>query len=107
MKLDDKEANLNRKIIWATFSLLTLLFLLVASCTPEATPTPTTAKPTATPTATTAAPANWWDKLGEPQYGGTITRRTSGGQIVSILVDSWNRWMGADLRLLRREIVLS
>jgi peptide/nickel transport system substrate-binding protein len=82
------------------FGLLTCLLtfsLILSACAEQATPTPTatTPKPTATtpastattpkPTATTPAPtattpaapaqAKWWDKWGQPQYGGTITRR--------------------------------
>jgi peptide/nickel transport system substrate-binding protein len=71
--------------------------MLLAACAQEATPTltattpaptATTPKPTATtpaPTAKTPAPtpttpaataqANWWDALGEPEYGGTIILR--------------------------------
>ncbi len=42
--------------------------------TPSFTPT-TTPQPTFTPTvtATTTSAGNWWDKLGTPQYGGTMT----------------------------------
>jgi len=45
--------------------------------TSSAPPTQTTS-PTSTPPQTsvpvTAKPANWWDKLGEPKYGGTFTQ---------------------------------
>jgi peptide/nickel transport system substrate-binding protein len=53
-----------------------LLASLVAACAPVATPTQTsTQAPTTTPTPTPTKEAKWWDKFGEPQYGGTITYR--------------------------------
>lgn len=90
---------MKKKLIWVTISILILLSMIIISCT-QATTSPTTtstspqpptssqptettsqtttpptttvttsAPPTTTPTTTTA---NWWDKDGVPQYGGTL-----------------------------------
>jgi peptide/nickel transport system substrate-binding protein len=84
------------KLFWLLLSCLMVLSLLLVSCgtktTPTTTPTQTTApttsltttpttKPTTTPTNTTG---NWWDKFGEPQYGGILTIRRSADLGVSI-----------------------
>jgi peptide/nickel transport system substrate-binding protein len=92
------------KALWVVLSFIVALSMVLAACAQEATPTmtaPTAPVPTATtpaPTATTPKPAatapatapttpkptatapaptqaNWWDKFGTPQYGGTITYR--------------------------------
>jgi peptide/nickel transport system substrate-binding protein len=76
------------KIFPAILGFLMALSMVLSACAGEETPTtptiattpsPTAAAPTPTATtpsstATTAAPtqANWWDKFGEPEYGGTI-----------------------------------
>jgi peptide/nickel transport system substrate-binding protein len=84
------------KIVLLVLSFLIPAALILASCsksttTPNATTTTTTSNPvittttttnstatsttstTATATVTTTATGNWWDNLGKPQYGGTIT----------------------------------
>jgi ABC-type transport system substrate-binding protein len=84
---------MQRKVIFGLLIFVLFVLPLLAACGGETTPAPTattpvptattpqptatTPQPTATaPTATTPKPtaqANWWDKFGEPQYGGTIT----------------------------------
>ena len=85
---------MKRKIIWLGLSFLLVLSMVLASCTTKTsstttTNTTTTTKTTATTTktttstaisttttaTTTASTGNWWDSLGTPQYGGTITIR--------------------------------
>jgi peptide/nickel transport system substrate-binding protein len=85
---------MKRKIIWLGLSFLLVLSMVLASCTTKtssttATTTTTTNKTTTTTTKTTTSTAvsttttatttvatgNWWDSLGTPQYGGTITIR--------------------------------
>jgi peptide/nickel transport system substrate-binding protein len=94
---------MKRKVIWAMLSFIMALSLVLSACAKEATPTPTatTPKPTAlTPTATTSAPiatapaptttqANWWDKFGEPKYGGTLTVRVDQVHTASIEPLDW------------------
>ena len=91
---------MKRKVIWLGLSFLILAAMLLASCststttststsaaisTPTSTPTSTvTSTPKSTTittsvTTTTAKTGNWWDKLGKPQYGGTMTIRYNQG----------------------------
>jgi hypothetical protein len=80
---------MKKRIFWALPTILVMTSLILASCgssamnNPSATPV-TTLKLTTTVTTTTAtistnanttttATGNWWDSLGIPQYGGTIT----------------------------------
>jgi peptide/nickel transport system substrate-binding protein len=94
------------KAIWLILSCLLVLSLILTSCgtkttqtttpttmttqttkpTTTLTTTPTT-KPTTNPTATTG---KWWDKLGTPQYGGTITIRKSSSPLY------WDPYYGTD-----------
>ena len=88
------EESLKRKILWLTLSIALVVAMLLASCgtaTSTTISTTTTSKPATTstgavttsataattkPTSTsTNASGNWWDKLGTPQYGGTMTFR--------------------------------
>ena len=88
---------MKRGVIWIVLTCLMVTSLVLASCatstTSTSTPTPTTnlllthtATTTTTKTATTnydttdnhtTATGNWWDKLGTPQYGGTMTIRVA------------------------------
>jgi peptide/nickel transport system substrate-binding protein len=98
MKIKRRKGKMRSKVIWAMISLMIALAVVLTSCAQRATPTPTATTPTPTattpapttttpkPTATTPAPttttpmptqANWWDKFGTPQYGGTITRQVT------------------------------
>jgi peptide/nickel transport system substrate-binding protein len=66
-----------RKFFFGLVILMLFALPLLAACAKEATPAPTATVPA--PTATTPAPtakANWWDKFGQPEYGGTLTVRT-------------------------------
>ncbi len=58
---------MKRKLIWLGLCVLLISAMLLASCS-KSTTTQTTTKQ-----ATTSV--NWWDKLGQPQYGGSITIR--------------------------------
>ena len=88
---------MKRGAIWIIVICLMVTSLVLASCsttsstsavtsTPQSTPTstitskptPTTSTPIVTPATTTTTAAttgNWWDSLGKPQYGGTLTIR--------------------------------
>jgi peptide/nickel transport system substrate-binding protein len=61
------------KVVWAMIGFMLALSMVLASCAKEVTTTPTAPSPTATTTKPTQA--NWWDKFGVPQYGGTIKYR--------------------------------
>ena len=87
---------MKNKVIWLSLSLLMVTAMLLASCnssTTTSTPTSTTSIVTTTSTTstsvvgtttsstaqstttavTTTSTGNWWDSLGTPQYGGTMT----------------------------------
>ena len=85
---------MKKGITWIVLSCLLVTSMVLASCTTKTsstTTTTTTTKTTTTTTKTTApvttstatnttpttttAAGNWWDSLGTPQYGGTITIR--------------------------------
>jgi peptide/nickel transport system substrate-binding protein len=80
-----KEMKMKKKVVWLLVSSLMVLSLVLASCgtveeeeevTPppeeeeEVTPPPEEEEEEVTPPPTGG---NWWDKYGEPQYGGTLT----------------------------------
>ena len=86
---------MKNKFIWLGLSFLLVAAMLLASCATSTTSTPTstttntvttkstttttkttTPPTTATTTTTTTTTGNWWDSLGTPQYGGTITLRS-------------------------------
>lgn len=89
------------KILFAVLVGLLIISLLLASCSKT---TSTTAAPLATtshpvtavePLATTTmsvTQANWWDFLGEPQYGGVITWATTS---LGTDFDPYSSWGGA------------
>jgi peptide/nickel transport system substrate-binding protein len=69
---------MNKKILCMIASILIIMTLLLVACNTNTSTTNTTATPTATSTTSIATPltsttANWWDKFGQPKYGGTIT----------------------------------
>ena len=81
------------KTQWTGLIYFIIISLIAGSCTTSTTSTSTTTKTTASttitsvskvvstaaPSATTSTPTtagNWWDKLGKPQYGGTLTLET-------------------------------
>ena len=89
---------MKNKVIWLSLSFLLVAAMLLASCarsttaptstsTSKLTTTTSTTKTTSTIITTTATTktttiattttvtGNWWDKLGKPQYGGTMTIR--------------------------------
>ena len=81
------------KVIWLGSCFLIVIAMLLASCSSSTTATTTTSVPTTTTTAviinttsttstttaattitaTTTSTGNWWDSLGTPEYGGTLT----------------------------------
>ena len=97
---------MKRRVIWVLLSCLLATSLILASCaksTTTSTPTSTTTS-TSTPSTTTAATAttttttaavtttvtgtgNWWDYMGKPQYGGTMTISTSSSPT------NWDPWL--------------
>ena len=81
------------KTQWTGLIYFIIISLIAGSCTTSTTSTSTTTKTTASttitsvskvvstaaPSATTSTPTtagNWWDKLGKPQPGGTLTLET-------------------------------
>ena len=60
---------MKRRIAWVLLTCLLATSLMLASCTTKSSTT------SATTTQQTTTTANWWDKLGQPQYGGSITIR--------------------------------
>ena len=90
---------MKRGIIWIALTFVLIGSLVLASCSSSTTATSTTSTPTSTTTApviptstaptsiptsttsvntpttaaTTTSTGNWWDSLGTPQYGGTLT----------------------------------
>ena len=56
--------------------------------------TTTTTKVTTTPTSTASGTGNWWDKLGKPQYGGSLVF-SSGFDLVNL--DPWGSMGGASM----------
>lgn len=68
-----------RKVIFSLLIITLVAFPLFSSCTGEQGSDTPTATPAATAsTSTPAATGEWWDKFGEPEYGGTITLPYSG-----------------------------
>lgn len=68
---------MKNKIVLSVLSCLLLLSMVLASCGTETTPTGTGTNGKTTVTTTTG---NWFDKLGTPQYGETLTFRTTADQ---------------------------
>ena len=85
------ENHMKRGTIWILLTCVMVTSLVLASCakttattstsvasttsTTSRTTTTTTSPTSTTSTTTTSATGNWWDKLGNPQYGGTMTLR--------------------------------
>ena len=96
---------MKNKVIWLSLSIFLVAAMLLASCNKSSTTTTTESLPTSTTnlaslpstttsasiptsttnlaslptstTVTTTSTGNWWDKLGAPQYGGTMTNAVS------------------------------
>jgi ABC-type transport system substrate-binding protein len=65
---------MHKKSLFGLLILVLIILPLLTACPAETTPTPTAGTPTPTAGPPTATPeAHWWDKFGEPQYGGDIT----------------------------------
>lgn len=67
------------KVICVVLSLLVVVSMLVVSCGKEEVTPPAEEEEEEVlpPSEEEEEEANWWDELGEPQYGGTLTVRTS------------------------------
>jgi peptide/nickel transport system substrate-binding protein len=93
------------KITWFILSVLMVISLVLVSCGTKTTPTTqtttsnqtttstisiTTTPTTKTTTPPTATTGNWWDKFGEPQYGGIITIRKAADPLY------WDPYQGID-----------
>ena len=86
---------MKQKFISGLLILLTIIVLiLIPSCktsTSTVTTTVTSTAPATVPQpspATTPVKANWWDKFGEPKYGGTITLRVN--DFSNLIFDPWD-----------------
>ena len=88
---------MKKRTTWLALTCLIVASLVLASCTTKTTlsTTNTTATTTKTTTAvsttmptTTAATGNWWDSLGTPEYGGTLTLQI--GQDIT----AWDPYQG-------------
>lgn len=84
--------------VWVVICLFLIISIGLASCggtatsIPTSLPSLTSTQLTTSQSPTTAAvstQANWWDKFGEPQYGGTITLQA--GMIFPV----WDPWQAA------------
>jgi peptide/nickel transport system substrate-binding protein len=88
------------KVVWLLVSCLMVLSLVLASCGGEEEEEEEVVIPTeeevVTPTeeevVTPEGGENWWDVFGEPQYGGTITLRSSSDVINWDLYSGSNNW---------------
>jgi hypothetical protein len=96
-----KGGLMKRNTVWIVLTCLILTSVLLASCTTSTSTTSTTqtttsttivtstsSKTTSTTLATTkpttissALTGNWWDKLGKPQYGGTMSLRINKDEV--------------------------
>lgn len=70
-----------RKIVLLLVCLMVSLSLIEVSCTPETTSSPTPGAQTATPASTASVASNWWDDMGEPEYGGQLTLHLAGWEV--------------------------
>ena len=90
---------MKKRVTWVLITFLMVVSLLLVSCnkstttssiitsttttpttaivTTATTPNVTTTTTATTSVTTTSATGNWWDSLGKPQYGGTMTLQTS------------------------------
>jgi len=88
--------EMKKVLYYAPVVLLLVGLLLVASCstnTTQTTKTTQTTQTTQAPTTTVTTAANWWDKFGTPQYGGTLVLGISG--VMGINFDVYS-FVGAD-----------
>ena len=113
---------MKRRVIWIALTCLITTSLVLASCnkttttitstsmttstttTTKTTATTTTASKTKSTTTTATTTGHWWDSLGVPQYGGTMTVRVNAnitgfdpymGQLMSINC-AWMERLTAD-----------
>ena len=105
---------MKKRLVWLGFSFLMVAAMMLTSCatsktsTSTQTSTTTTTKTTTTSTktittvttatttatTTTTATGNWWDSLGTPQYGGTMTLRMNNNPLT---FDPYNMASGPSL----------
>jgi peptide/nickel transport system substrate-binding protein len=83
---------MNKRLVYILFCFIIIFSLILTSCTSPSSSTltssstanttsnspssSTTTSPVTSITSSITAKANWWDSLGEPAYGGTITVQT-------------------------------
>lgn len=78
-----KENGMTKKLIAGLLILILFLTSLMTACSSTSTVTETTKTTTETTqtttqtTKTTVVPTNWWDKFGEPKYGGDLVMRSA------------------------------
>lgn len=67
---------MKRKLYSVSLVFLLAILLVITGCSPETTQTPA-ASTAATSTPAAGGESYWWDKFGEPQYGGSLNIQTS------------------------------
>jgi peptide/nickel transport system substrate-binding protein len=91
---------MTKKVLWGLLiSALILLFLIPSCTTTSTTSTANTPEPSSTAAVTTTAPAtqaNWWDKFGEPVYGGKLN--VASGALMGMSFDLYS-FAGAEVDL--------
>lgn len=96
---------MQKKIIWLLISFLMVLSLVLVSCGEEEEEEEEVITPPGEEEEVIIPPeeeevvvppgGDWWDKFGEPQYGGTFTFRTAGD------IASFDPWRGGDMTGIR------
>lgn len=72
---------MKKSLFFGSLIVIIIVLPLLTACDTTTTPTPAPTSDVTAPTSTaTTAPAvgDWWDELGEPQYGGTIVHALAG-----------------------------
>jgi ABC-type transport system substrate-binding protein len=99
---------MQKKIIWLIVSCLMVLSLVLASCgeaeeeeeeevTPPGEEEEIITPPSEEEEVVTPGGGNWWDYLGEPEYGGILTFRTTWNS-------AWDPYYGVDMSWVRQFI---
>ena len=76
------------KCFWFGLTFLLVAAMLLASCTTKTTSSTSTTTATIVTSTTATTTGKWWDKLGAPQYGGTITLQ------VQQDINTWDPYQG-------------
>jgi len=83
---------MTRKFLYGLLIAMLLVTSLTIACTKTTATSSATPATTAGQTKTSSTAANWWDKFGEPKYGGTITTSSGVGTAIPSAFDPAN-WM--------------